>query len=60
MVGFHNKSIYTEDDNPWCKTCLNAEKIVGEDLLKDGAYVCYCTGPAPTNDVCTHYMESKK
>ena len=54
MVGFHNKIIYTEGDNPWCKTCVNGERVVGEDLLKDGAYVCYCGG-IPTNDNCDHY-----
>ena len=61
MVGFHNKRIYTEGDNPWCKTCLNGERIVGEKIFKDGAYVCYCGG-IPDNDRCSgyHKMDKKK
>lgn len=54
MAGFHNKRIYTEGDNPWCKTCINGERIVGESLLKNGAYLCYCGG-IPTHDKCDYY-----
>ena len=59
MAGFHNIKIYTEGDNPWCKTCLNGEKIIGTSLLKDGAYICYCKG-IPIASGCNNYIERKK
>jgi hypothetical protein len=59
VVGIHNKRIYTEGDNPWCKTCINGEKIVGEDLLKSGAYICYCDG-IPTKEKCDNYQKDKR
>lgn len=56
MAGFHAIRIYTEGDNPWCKTCLNGEKIIGVSLLKDGAYVCYDKG-IPTTKGCDNYIK---
>lgn len=58
MSGHHNMRIYTEGDNPWCKTCLYGERIVGEKVFKDGAYVCYCGG-IPTNTKCDSYRATK-
>jgi len=58
MAGFHNKRIYTEGDNPWCKTCLHGERIVGEKLLKNGAYVCYC-GSIPIKEKCDGYTKDE-
>jgi len=58
MSGHHNMKIYTEDDNPWCKTCLNGERIVGEKIFKGGAYVCYCGG-IPVAAKCDNYQAAE-
>jgi hypothetical protein len=58
MVGIHGVKIYTEGDNPWCETCLNGERIVGEFLYKEGAYICHCKS-IPTEEGCTEYVEKK-
>ena len=58
MVGIHNVKIYTVGDNPWCETCLNGEKVVGDRMFKDGAYVCHCGG-IPTEEKCDYYIKRK-
>ena len=54
MSGHHNLRIYTKNDNPWCKTCINSEHISGENLFSGGAYICFADC-IPTNDKCKHY-----
>ena len=58
MSGHHNLRIYTEDDNPWCKNCLNSERIVGDFVFAHGAYICFCDG-VPTKDRCKGYIKRK-
>jgi hypothetical protein len=55
MTGFHNMKIYTVDDNPWCKTCLYGEKIIGTQIFSNGGYICHC-GAIPTRDSCINYV----
>jgi len=56
MAGLHRKSIYTKDDNPWCKTCAYCEHIVGEHLFEDGGYICFPKA-IPTKEHCPEYAE---
>lgn len=56
MAGLHGKSIYTEGDNPWCKTCINSEHITGECLLEGGAYLCLANA-IPVKEGCLVYVE---
>lgn len=59
MVGIHNKRIYTEGDNPWCKTCINGERVVGKEVFKAGAYICFCGG-IPTKEKCDNYQKDRR
>jgi hypothetical protein len=59
MTGLHNIRAYTVDDNPWCDTCLNGEKITGTRIFKEGGYICLCSC-IPTEGKCDGYTERKQ
>lgn len=59
MAGHHNIHIYTIDDNPYCRECVNGEKVIGEKSLKEGAYVCWCDC-IPTSHGCGCFGPDRK
>ncbi len=56
MAGFHRTRIYTLDDNPWCVTCMNGERVRGTGVFTDGAVVCFA-GEVPCEQGCDQYIE---
>ncbi len=61
MSGHHNLSIFTKDDNPWCKTCRNSEQIKGNRIFRNGAHICYGDLKyLPTEYSCGGYLQRSK